>query len=584
MTTSASDPPSTDTANPIAANPLFRSSRPVKRSVAGKLWQRSWQAALGCLAALATAIPGLAAERVSVSYGPLELSLSVEDLETYAETGRMSNGLAFYARFVDDENLEQLRGLLRQQLDLDAVAMSQILYSSFGETSLQHLGELIQTDARQNGFYALRSALILAADDPDGLTPLTIIKHFPTPTVRIQSGRAIQIANEFTQLLHQTDRIRTVMAEQAATDMATEFPVDFAQGLNLQEFGATNWQQETLRLHDRLRHRPIEVDLYTPNLAEAAPVIVISHGIAADRQDFSELAQHLASHGFAVAVLDHPGSDRQHFQNLLRGLTQEIAEPNEFINRPLDVSYLLDELEQLNQAGAPLHDRLNLQKVGVIGHSLGGYTALALAGAQLNLDLLRRECQPSFIDLNSANLSMPLQCEALQTTIDPQPLQDDRVQAIVAVNSVSNSVFGQEGLRSVQVPVMLIGGSGDVISPVLLEQVCPFTWLTGPDKYLAVIEKGTHVYNYQNTSQSQLFPGETANPNPALAHRYLQALSLAFSKVHVAAQPEYRDYLRASYAESISQSPLPLTLLNALNTVPLSRSLAGSCPGTHGNR
>jgi predicted dienelactone hydrolase len=446
------------------------------------------------------------------------------------------------------------------------------------------LGELIQTDARQNGFYALRSALILAADDPDGLTPLTIIKHFPTPTVRIQSGRAIQIANEFTQLLHQTDRIRTVMAEQAATDMATEFPVDFAQGLNLQEFGTTDWQQETLRLHDRLRHRPIEVDLYTPNLAEAAPVIVISHGIAADRQDFSELAQHLASHGFAVAVLDHPGSDRQHFQNLLRGLTQEIAEPNEFINRPLDVSYLLDELEQLNQAGAPLHDRLNLQKVGVIGHSLGGYTALALAGAQLNLDLLRRECQPSFIDLNSANLSMPLQCEALQTTIDPQPLQDDRVQAIVAVNSVSNSVFGQEGLRSVQVPVMLIGGSGDVISPVLLEQVCPFTWLTGPDKYLAVIEKGTHVYNYQNTSQSQLFPGETANPNPALAHRYLQALSLAFSKVHVAAQPEYRDYLRASYAESISQSPLPLTLLNALNTVPLSRSLAGSCPGTNGNR
>jgi predicted dienelactone hydrolase len=533
------------------------------------------------LAALTTAVPGVAAERVSVSYGPLELSLSVEDLETYAETGEMSSGLAFYARFVDDENLEQLRGMLRDRLDLDAVAMSQILYSSFGETSLQHLGELIQTDARQNGFYALRSALILAADDPDGLTPLNIIKHFPTPTVRIQSGRAIQIANEFTQLLHQTDRI-TSMMEQATSDAATEFPVNFAQRLDLQEFGSTDWQQETLRLHDRLRNRLIAVDLYTPNLIETAPVIVISHGIAADREDFSELAQHLASHGFAVAVLDHPGSDRQHFQNLLRGLTQQIAEPNEFIHRPLDVSYLLDQLEQLNQADTPLHNRLNLQKVGVIGHSLGGYTALALAGAQLNLDLLRRECQPSLIDLNTANLSMPLQCEALQTTLETHPLHDQRIKAIVAVNSVSNSVFGQEGLQHIQVPVMFIGGSSDVISPVLLEQVCPFTWLTGPDKYLAVIKKGTHVYNYQDTDQTQLFPGENANPNPVLAHRYLQALSLAFSKVHVAAQPEYRDYLGASYAQSISQSPLPLTLLNAVNTVPLSRSLEGSCPGTNG--
>ncbi|WAL58204.1 alpha/beta hydrolase [Thermocoleostomius sinensis] len=578
-TSSASDPP-TDTANPIAAEPCFRSRSWFKR----KIFHRSWQVALGCLAALTTAIPSPAAERVSVSYGPLELSLSVKDLETYAETGRMSNGLAFYARFVDDENLEQLRDLLRQQLDLDAVAISQILYSSFGETSLQQLGELIQTDARQNGFYALRSALILAANDPEGLTPLNIIKHFPTPTVRIQSVRAIQVANEFTQLLHQTDRIRAVMSEQAAADIATDVSVDFARGLNLQEFGTIDWQQETLQLHDRLRNRSIAVDLYTPNLSEAAPVLVISHGIAADRQDFSELAQHLASHGFAVAVLDHPGSDRQHFQNLLRGLTQEIAEPNEFVNRPLDVSYLLDELEQLNQPGAPLHNRLNLQKVGVIGHSLGGYTALALAGAQLNFDLLRRECQSSFIDLNIANLSMPLQCEALRTTLEAQPLQDNRVRAIVAVNSVSHNVFGQEGLRSVQVPVMLIGGSRDVISPVLLEQVCPFTWLTGTDKYLAVIEKGTHVYNYQNTSQNQLFPGEPTNPNPALAHRYLQALSLAFSKVHVAAQPEYRDYLRASYAQSISESPLPLTLLNALNTAPLTRSLVGACPGTSENR
>jgi predicted dienelactone hydrolase len=525
--------------------------------------------------------PAIGAERVSVSYGPLELSLSVEELQTYAESGQMSRSLAFYARFVDDEDLAQLRDMLRDRVDLNAVAMSQILYSSFGETSLRHLGELIQTDAHQNGFYALRSALISAADTPDGLTLINLLRHFPTPTVRIQSGRAMQVAGEFTQLLQHTERVTTMMGEQAATDAAA-VPVNFAHRLDLQVTGAFSWQQKTLRLHDRQRQRHIVADLYTPDVSDfsdPAPVLVISHGIAADRDDFSELAQHLVSHGFAVAVLDHPGSDRQHFQNLLRGLTQEVTEPNEFVNRPLDISYLLDQLEQLNQTDEALQYRLNLHKIGVIGHSLGGYTALALAGAQLNLDLLRQECQPSLIDLNTANLSMPLQCEALQTTASSQQLYDPRIGAIVAVNSVSNSVFGQEGLQPVQVPVMFIGGSSDILSPVLLEQVCPFTWLTGPEKYLAVIEKGTHIYSHEAAEQSQPLPGEPNNPHRGLAHRYLQALSLAFAKVHVAAQPEYRDYLQASYAQSISQSPRPLMLLNAVNTLPLSRSLQGTCPG-----
>jgi predicted dienelactone hydrolase len=38
-----------------------------------------------------------------------------------------------------------------------------------------------------------------------------------------------------------------------------------------------------------------------------------------------------------------------------------------------------------------LQNRLNLQQVGVIGHSHGGYAALSLAGATINFELLRRD-------------------------------------------------------------------------------------------------------------------------------------------------------------------------------------------------
>jgi len=530
---------------------------------------------------LLTAIPALGAERVSVSYGPLQLTVSADALETYAETGELTGNLALYTRFVDADQLAQLRQVLQSRIEMSPVAISQILYSSFGEISLQYLGDLIHTEGRQNGFYALRSALILAAADPEGLTLLNVIRKFPTSTVRIQSDRALQVAGEFTRLLDQTNRVTALMETQAATEAEADRAVAFNRSLDLQRSGLHIWQQETLSLRDNRRDRQILVDLYLPDLPRPAPVIIISHGIAADRDDFSELAQHLASYGFAVAVLDHPGSDRRHFLNLLRGMTQQITEPNEFVNRPLDVSYLIDQLEQLNQSDSALRDRLNLQQIGVIGHSLGGYTALALAGAEMNFALLQQECNTDRRDLNTANLSMPLQCEALKTTTESHSLQDSRVRAIVAVNPVSHSVFGQEGLQQVQVPVMLIGGSRDVISPVLLEQVCPFSWLTVPDKYLAVIEQGTHVYSEQASSSNQIFIGENNNPHPGRAQRYLQALSLAFAQVHVAEQPEYQDYLRASYAQSISQSPLKLTLLNALTATHLSQTLEGSCPGEY---
>ncbi|MBD1851367.1 alpha/beta hydrolase [Leptolyngbya sp. FACHB-711] len=534
---------------------------------------------LGSVSSFLTTLPALCAQQVNISYGPLEISVPIEALETYAETGEVDRSLRFYTRFIPSENKEQFRQVLRDRIDLDVGEISQVTYSSVGETSLQHLGEVIQTESRQNGFYALRSAAIAAAADAEGLSLLNLIKQFPSHSIRVRADRAMQVADEFSQLAQQTDRITAFIAQQNAADAAAQ-PLSFDRRTDLQQVGIANWQKQTLTLTDHRRDRAFAVDFYLPNAQTPAPVLIISHGIAADRGDFSELAQHLVSYGFAVAVLDHPGSDTQQLRNWLSGLADEMTAPDEFVHRPQDVSYLIDQVEQLNRSGN-FKDRLNLDQIGVIGHSLGGYTALALAGANLNFNLLKQQCQPDLTHLNITNLSMLLQCEALHTT-QPTSLQlkDDRVKAVIAMNSASNGIFGQAGLQQIQIPVMMIGGSDDLISPVLLEQVCPFTWLTMPDKYLAVIKKGTHVYSSHSSSRS-LFPGETQNPSSGQAQRYLEALSLAFAKVHVAAQPDYRDYLQASYAKSISRSPLDLTLMNGGNARPLAETLGSSCPGAN---
>ncbi|MEO0534755.1 MAG: alpha/beta hydrolase [Cyanobacteria bacterium P01_A01_bin.123] len=534
----------------------------------GKLIRRLAGPAFSGLSIAVLVLPSAAAERIVFSYGYLERFISVDALETFAQEGRIDDQLAPYIGEASPEELEAMRAVLLSQAELSPVTLSQFLYSSLGEVLLQYAGELIQTDSRLNGFSALRAAVVLAAGDSDGLTILNVLRHFPTRTVRINGVRALQVVSAFTQLLQQTDQMVALIEQQAGREVAAATPVDFAQLPDLQQPGSLSWQTETLQLYDDRRDRAFEADLYSPHLQVDAPVpvIVISHGLGSDRMSFSDLAQHLASHGFAVAVLEHPGSNNEQMQSLLKGTVSEMVEPSEFIDRPQDISFLLDELHRRNQTRSSQPDQFDLQQVGVVGHSLGGYAALALVGAELDFERLEFACTFEG-GLNLVNFSLPLQCIALEGEHDAYPpLRDERVKAVFAMNPTISGVFSPSGLGQVQVPIMLVAGSHDPVAPALLEQIRPFSWLTGLDNYLVLIQGGTHIYSVADTSidGALSLPAELAGPDPALARQYLKASSLAFMKTYVADQDDYQVYLSSAYTQAISQPPLKLELVSTL--------------------
>ena len=141
---------------------------------------------LGLLSTFITAIPGLAAQRLSFFYPPFgEFSLSVDSLEIFAHEGKITNEFSFYARRIHPQQLAQLRQLLQQQFNVSPTLVSQVTYSPIGEDLIQRLGDLLRTESGQNGFYALRGALILAAAHPEGLTIVNFLRHFPTSTLRL---------------------------------------------------------------------------------------------------------------------------------------------------------------------------------------------------------------------------------------------------------------------------------------------------------------------------------------------------------------------------------------------------------------
>ena len=507
-----------------------------------------------------TALPAISAERVYVNFGPLQFAFSVASLETFAKEGRIESDLRLFVNYVDAQQREQLRELLITPVDLTPVAVSQFFYSPQGEALLRQAGGLIQTRAGQSGFYALRAAMIKAAASEEGFTPLNILKQFPTAGILLNTSRGFELLDQLGEVTQETARVSQIIEQQSLSEVTATFPVpNFGQLPNLQDRGVYNFTRETLQITDFRRNRVFPVDLYIPEMQGEGkiPVVVISHGLGSDRNTFAYLAQHLASYGFAVAVPEHPGSNAEQIEALTRGLVNEITPPRELLDRPLDIQYLLEAL-----GSTSAYQNLNFRGVGVIGQSFGAYTALALAGANLNFEKLQRECATLE---NTLNISLLLQCDALKIPPLNYNLRSDRVKAVIAISPLASRIFGQSGLSEISIPTMIVSGSNDTVTPALPEQIRPFTWLTHPEKYLVLLKGGTHFSTLAEESGSVPLPAQAIGPNPTIAKGYMEALSTAFFKTYIAEEPEYRDYLNAPYAQVLSQDSIPLFLVESLS-------------------
>ncbi|MGD1951919.1 MAG: alpha/beta hydrolase [Leptolyngbyaceae cyanobacterium] len=506
----------------------------------------------GLLQLLLLTTPVLGVERIYASFGPLERYIEVADLKTYVDTGELPDRLSFLSRFLTPEQLERLRSGLSTSADIDTVTVSQFLYTTQGEAILQWLGELIQTQGRQNGALGIRGALILAAADRDGgLNALNVLKHFPTQGVRVDLQTLLGVARAATNQINQTQAVTTQIYEQARRPGDNDSTKADLLARDLTSPGPNAWQLLTLT------ETSLPTDLYLPE-GDILPLVVVSHGLGGDRTTLAYLAKHLVSHGFAVAVVEHSGSNDEQIKALLSGEVGEAVEPEEMVHRPLDIQMLLTELEALTLRDPALRDRLDFQHVGVLGQSMGAYTTLALAGATVDLETLEQSCPP---EIKQLNLSLLLQC--LVPSL-PQPLpelHDDRVKAAIAITPLDSAVFGPTGMGNIDVPIMVVSGSSDTVTPALPEQIRPFTWLESPERYLMLMDGGTHFSTIHNLQTGGFtLPEEVIGPNPELAQDYVKAMGVAFLKTYLAEDTTYQQYLEPAYTASLSQTELPVVL------------------------
>lgn len=122
-----------------------------------------------------------------------------------------------------------------------------------------------------------------------------------------------------------------------------------------------------------------------PRRAEQFPLVIFSHGKGGLRQQSTFYTVQLASHGFVVIAPDHEGDT---IVELLEAGEVNVTETfDSFILRPEDVSYLIRELDVLDESD-PLQPILDTSVVGVTGHSFGALTSFRSAGADARVNAI----------------------------------------------------------------------------------------------------------------------------------------------------------------------------------------------------
>jgi predicted dienelactone hydrolase len=183
------------------------------------------------------------------------------------------------------------------------------------------------------------------------------------------------------------------------------------------------------------------------NASEPLPLLLFSHGSGGTRHDLAWLAEYFTRQGYLVAATTHPGNSF--------GDTDSIT-TFQVWNRPQDVSYVLEYL--LNDPA--WSSRIDSRRIGSIGHSMGGYTVLALAGARYDYMKARAHCEGPNRD-PTCDAAPKIDRSRIDYTGSADSYLDPRIRAVMAMAPPIGTSVIDESASGIEIPVFLIAGYKD---------------------------------------------------------------------------------------------------------------------------
>ena len=213
-----------------------------------------------------------------------------------------------------------------------------------------------------------------------------------------------------------------------------------------------------------------------PVTNRAFPLVVVSHGYPGSRTFMTWLTENLASKGYVVAAIDHTDSV----------FGQQRAFTSTLLNRAADQIFAIDALtERSHDSSDFLHNVIDPSRVAVIGYSMGGYGALATAGAGYSGQGGAAQAIPGgYFD------------RWLADNKDFQSSRREQIKAVVAIapwgNQPPQNNWDAQGLAGIRIPSLFIAGDQDDVSGFEQGTRKAFRSAVNSERYLLVFQNARH--------------------------------------------------------------------------------------------
>lgn len=280
-----------------------------------------------------------------------------------------------------------------------------------------------------------------------------------------------------------------------------------------------------LTVSDKARQRELPIRVFLPVEKKAAPVVFFSHGLGGNRNGCAYLGRHWSARGYVAVFTQHPGSDDSVWKGQAMGqrmtAMRSAASGENLVLRAQDIHAVLDQLALWSkQSDHALAERLDLEHVGMSGHSFGAQTTQAVSGQ-----------------------TFPLV---------GQRYTDKRIDAAIAF-SPGAPLRGDaaKAFADVKIPWLLMTGTNDV-SPIggqdVASRLAVFKNLPQEDKYELVLDKAEH-----SAFTEGRLAGDKRRPNPN-HHRAILAISTAFWDAYLRNDAEAKAWLIGAGPRSILET------------------------------
>lgn len=246
-----------------------------------------------------------------------------------------------------------------------------------------------------------------------------------------------------------------------------------------------------LNLKDEKRGKDLQIKVVAPHayFKEKLPVIIFSHGVRGSAENYAPLTDYLVRHGYVCIKPTHQDSFKlmrdsvrnEDGRTRIARLKEFLAENRSGLNvpmgegafrdwasRPQDISLIIDKLGEIESRVPSLRGRLDLQRIGLAGHSFGAHTAQVTAGMTIGGSRQWQDPRP-----------------AAFLCISPQGTD---------LNCADQVKVETTAWQNIERPLMVVTGTADNgrNGQAYTWRTEPYTLSNPPHKYLLVFQNAGH--------------------------------------------------------------------------------------------